>query len=133
MRNEVGIVHIRVAGEAAEHRLAQQAAQQVPGVLATTAFRQRRPRHIGQPERVIQFAVSKPSGVGGDPAAVEFQLQAAVEIDPKRTIIRFTRRVFHPRAPHRPQHAGIHARFGRIVQENLHSSGKSGVNPHYAQ
>lgn len=71
----------------------------MPGVLATAAFRQRRPRHIGQPERVIQFAVSEPSGVGGDPAAVEFQLQAAVEIDPKRNLIRFTRRVFHPRAP----------------------------------
>ena len=71
----------------------------MPGVLATTAFRQRRPRHIGQPERVIQFAVSEPSGVGGDPAAVEFQLQAAVEINPKRNLIRFTRWVFHPRAP----------------------------------
>jgi hypothetical protein len=26
---------------------------------------------------------------------VEFQLQAAVEIDPQRAVIRFTRRVFH--------------------------------------
>jgi hypothetical protein len=69
----------------------------VAGVLASTAFHQGRTRQIGQPERVVQFAVSEQSGVGGDPAAVEFQLQAAVEIDPQRPVISFTRWVFHPR------------------------------------
>ena len=54
---------------------------------------------IGQPERVVQFAIGQQSGVGGDAVAVEFQLQAAVEIDPQRAVIRFTRWVFHPRAP----------------------------------
>ena len=84
MGETFSVVHILIAGEAAEHRLAQQAGQQVTGVLATAAFRQRRASQIGQPERIIQFAVGQQSGVGGDPAAVEFQLQAAVEIDPQR-------------------------------------------------
>jgi len=39
--------------------------------------------------------VDQDSGIGGDAAAVEFQLQAAVEIDPQRAIIRFTRWMFH--------------------------------------
>jgi hypothetical protein len=34
------------------------------------------------------------AGVGCDPAAVEFQLQPAVEIDPQRAIILLTRKVF---------------------------------------
>ena len=55
-------------------------------------------QRIGQPERVVQFAISQQSGVGRDAAAVEFQLQAAVKIDPQRPIIRFTRWVFHTRA-----------------------------------
>ena len=95
MRQTVGIVHVLVAGEATEHRLAQQAGQQVARVLATAALRQRRTRQIGQPERVVEFAVGEQSGVGGDAAAVEFQLQAAVEIDPQSAVIRFTRWVFH--------------------------------------
>jgi hypothetical protein len=39
------------------------------------------------PERVIQFAVGEQSGIRGDPAAMEFQLQAAVEIDPQSAVI----------------------------------------------
>src|SRR3954447_3352615 len=35
------------------------------------------------------------ASIGGDAAAVELQLQAAVEIDPQRPVIRFTRWVFH--------------------------------------
>ncbi|SPE35166.1 hypothetical protein SBBP1_790004 [Burkholderiales bacterium] len=39
--------------------------------------------------------MDKDASIGGDAAAMEFQLQAAVEIDPQRAIIRFTRWVFH--------------------------------------
>jgi hypothetical protein len=53
---------------------------------------------IGQPKRVVQFAVGQQAGVAGDAAAVEFQPQATVEIEPQRSVIRFTRRVFHERA-----------------------------------
>jgi hypothetical protein len=60
-------------------------------VLAPTAFQQRRTGQIGQSKRVVQFAVSDQAGVGGDLATMEFQPQAAVEIDPQRPVIRFTR------------------------------------------
>jgi hypothetical protein len=35
--------------------------------------------------------VDQDAGIGGDAAAVEFQLQATLEIDPQRAIIGFTR------------------------------------------
>lgn len=99
VRQTFGIVHILLAGEASEHRLAQQSGQQVVGILATAAFQQCRTRQIGQPERIVQFAIGQKASIGGDAAAVELELQPAVEIDPQGAVIRFTRRVFHPRAP----------------------------------
>jgi hypothetical protein len=69
----------------------------MPSVLAAPTLRQRRARRIGQPERVVQFPVGQQAGVGGDAAAVKFQLQPPVEINPQSTAIRFTRWVFHAR------------------------------------
>jgi hypothetical protein len=98
VREAVGVVDILIARETAEHRLAQQAGQQVARVPAATAFRQCRTRQIGQPERVVQFAIGKKTSVRGDATAMEFPLQAAVEIHPEGPVIRFTCWVFHPRA-----------------------------------
>ena len=95
MRQALGVVNVLVAGEAAEHGLAQQPGQQMAGVRAAAAFRQDVTGQIGQPQRVVEVAVGEQPGVGGDAAAVELQLQAAVEIDPQRPVIRFTRWVFH--------------------------------------
>ena len=53
MGETFSVVHILISGKAAEHRLTKQAGQYVPGILASAAFRQRRPRDVGQPERVI--------------------------------------------------------------------------------
>jgi hypothetical protein len=47
---------------------------------------------------VVQFAIGKKTSVRGDATAMEFQLQAAVEIHPEGPVIRFTCWVFHPRA-----------------------------------
>ena len=91
----LGVVDVLVAGEAAEHGLAQQPGQQVAGVPAAAALRQDAAGQIGQPQRVVEVAVGEQPGVGGDAAAVELQLQAAVEIDPQRPVIQFTRWVFH--------------------------------------
>lgn len=55
----------------------------------TTAFRQHATGQVGQPEGVVQVPVGQQRGVGGDAAAVEFQFQATVEIDPQGAIIRF--------------------------------------------
>ncbi len=54
---------------------------------------------------VIKLAAGRQSGVGGDSATVELELQAAVAIEPKRLINRFTRRVRHmPRHKMRSRH-----------------------------
>ncbi len=45
------------------------------------------------------FPIREQTGIGRDVAAMEFQLQAAVEIDPKASLFRFTHRVGHDRAP----------------------------------
>ena len=97
MGETLGIVHVLIPGKAAEHGLAEQAGQHVPGILAAAAFRQRRPRDVGQPERVVQLTVCEQSSVGGDAGPMKFQLQAAVEFDPQKPVIRFTRWVFHSR------------------------------------
>ncbi len=55
------------------------------------------PSHRGIASRAV--------GVGGDSATVEPELQAAVEIEPKRPVNRFTRRVRHmPRPKMRSRH-----------------------------
>ena len=91
----ISVVDVLIAGKPAEHGLAKQTSQQVAGVLAAAALRQHRTGEISEAERVIQFSVDQDAGIGGDAAAMEFQLQAAVEIDPQRAIIRFTHWVFH--------------------------------------
>jgi len=98
MGETFSVVHILISGKAAEHGLAEQAGQDVPGILASAAFRQRCTRDAGQPERVVQLTVCDQSGAGGDAGPVKFQLQAAAEIDPRGPVIRLTRWVFHPRA-----------------------------------
>jgi len=61
--------------------------------------------HLRQAERAIRLAAGRQSGVGGDSATVERELQAAVEIEPKRPVNRFTRRVRHmPRPKMRSRH-----------------------------
>jgi hypothetical protein len=89
-----GVINVLVAGETAEHEPAQQTGQHMVGVLAPPALRQRRTRHIGQFERVVQLAAGEQSGIGGDAAVMEFQLQATLEIEPQSAINRLARRVF---------------------------------------
>ena len=75
------------------------ALDQVPVVLAAPRLGQDRSGPAGQPQRVIRFAINERTGIRGDLAAVEFQLQAAVEFDPQRRRYRFTHRARHDRAP----------------------------------
>ena len=60
-------------------------------VLASTQITQRRAAQIRQAENLVQLPVGQEPSIGGDLAAVEFQLQAAVEIDPQRVLSRVTR------------------------------------------
>ena len=52
MRQALGVVDVLVAGEAAEHGLAQQPGQRLAGVRAAEAFRQNAAGQIGQPQRI---------------------------------------------------------------------------------
>ena len=94
-REPFGIVHVLVAGEPAVDRLPQEAEHLVPDVLAAPALGEGRGGRHGQAEGVVQLAVGEQAGVRGDARAVELELEAAIEGDPKR-LFRFTRRVRHP-------------------------------------
>ena len=51
--------------------------------------------HRGQAEGVVQLAIGEQPAVRGDPSTMEFQLDPAVEGDPERRLLGFTRRVRH--------------------------------------
>ena len=93
----LGVVHVLVAGQPPEYRLPQQPDQQMPPVLAGARLRQSLATAVGQSERVVQFAIGQQSGIGGDRRTAKLKHQTAVEIEPQRAAVRFTRRVRHRR------------------------------------
>jgi hypothetical protein len=97
----LGVIDVFVAGETAVDGLAQQAQQLVANVLSTATLAEGRCGHRGQIEHIVQLAVGEQSAVRGDPRPVEFELDAAVEGDPERRLLGFTRRVRHDQ-PVRP-------------------------------
>ena len=64
-------------------------------ILAGAAIGELVTGRVGQAQRVIQLAIGQQPGIGGDRSAAKLKHQAAVEIEPQRTPIRFTRRVRH--------------------------------------
>lgn len=62
-------------------------------VLAATIVRQHCNGKRGQAERVIQFALGEQPRVGRYAGTVKFQLETAVENEPRSAQIRVTRRV----------------------------------------
>jgi len=65
----------------------------MPGVLVGARIGESVGTRIGQSQRVVQLAIGKQPRIGGDRGAAKLKHQAAVEIEPQRTPIRFTRRV----------------------------------------
>src|SRR5262249_6648522 len=55
----LGVVHILVSGKATKYRLPEQPGQCVPTILATACVGQNITRHLGQTERVVEFAISQ--------------------------------------------------------------------------
>ena len=72
----VGVVDILVAGETPIDGLAKETDDAVSAVPARAAIREHAARQCGQPERVVQFAISEQPRVGGHPRSVELQFQA---------------------------------------------------------
>ena len=64
----VGVVDILVAGETPIDGLAKETDDAVPAVPARAAIREHAARQCGQPERVVQFAISEQPRVGRSPA-----------------------------------------------------------------
>src|SRR4029077_12137370 len=91
----VGVVHVLVAGEPPENRLAQQSGQPMTTILASARVGKHLSPRVSQTDRIIQFAIRQQSGIGGDRRTAKLEHQAAVEIEPQRTPVRFTRRVRH--------------------------------------
>ena len=90
-----GVVDIFVSGKPSEHRLPQQPDQRVTAIPAGACIGEQVTRHRAETESVVELAVGQQSGIGGDPGAMELELQPAVEIEPQRALDRFTRRVRH--------------------------------------
>ena len=67
----------------------------VPDVPAAPPLAECRSAHRGQIEHIVQLAIDEQSAVRGDPCPVELELDAAVEGDPERGILGFTRRIRH--------------------------------------
>ena len=65
-------------------------------VPASPTLAERRDGHCGQAEGVVKLAIGEQAAVRSDPRTIEFELDPAVEGDPKR-LLPFTRRVRHPR------------------------------------
>ncbi len=68
------------------------------GVLTAPCLRQNLSAKLSQSKRIIQFPIREQTGIRRNVAAMEFQLQAPVEIDPERLEFHFTHRVRHDRA-----------------------------------
>ena len=90
-----GVVHVFIAAKAPKYRLTELPRHAVPSVLAGTAILENIPGNLGQAKGIIKLPISEQPPVGSDLGAVKFQLQAAVEIDPKSVPFRFTHRVCH--------------------------------------
>jgi hypothetical protein len=73
----------------------------VARVLAAPAIEELVDRNIGKPEGIVELSVREQTTVGGDPGAMELELDPPVETDPKRLRSRFTHRVRHDRTPPR--------------------------------
>jgi hypothetical protein len=94
MRKTISVVHVLISGEAAKHKLTKQSGQCMPGVLApTTVGKRHRLDRSGR--GVVEFAIPSSPASEVMRLPVKFQMQSPVKIDPQRSIIRFTRRVFH--------------------------------------
>jgi len=100
MPKPLGVVHVLITGEPSEHGLPQHSHQSAPAILACACVGENIARHREKTQRVVEFATSKQPGVRSHHRSTELKQQAAVEIDPERPIVRFTRQVRHRRAVH---------------------------------
>ena len=100
MPQPLGVIHVLITGQPSEHGLPQHSHQSVPTILSRSRVGENIVRHRGEAEGVIEFPISKQPGVRSHHRSTKLKQQAAVEIDPERAIVCFTRRVRHQGALH---------------------------------
>ena len=95
MGQPFSVVDVLIPGKAAIDRLPQQAEQPVPSVLPAPTFRESRHARRGQVEGIVQLAIREQTAIRSNPGTVKFELEAAVERDPQRWCLGFTRHIRH--------------------------------------
>jgi hypothetical protein len=80
----LGVVHILIAGQPSEHRLAQQPGQPMATILAGARIRQRIGTRVSQAKRVLQLAVGQQPAIGGNRGTTKLEQQTAIKIEPQR-------------------------------------------------
>jgi hypothetical protein len=96
-------------------------------VVATAAVEELCDRDLGEPEGIVEFTVDEQAAVRGDPGAVEFELNPAVESAPQRELSGFTRWYPMIATLRSHQHHDSNSRNGRSRHHPFNSSGKSGL------
>ena len=79
----LGVVHILITANTSKQRLAEQASHAVPPILAGTAVLENIPGNLGQAKGIVELPIGEKSSVGSDLGTMEFEFEAAVEIDPQ--------------------------------------------------
>ena len=88
----LGVVDVLVSGKPTEHRLPQHTDKSVPAVLAGAGVGEPLAGQIRKAQCVVEFAVGKQAGIGGDDRTTKLKGQSTVEIEPERLAVRFTPR-----------------------------------------
>jgi hypothetical protein len=91
----LGVVDIYVSRKPPEHGLPQQPYQRMATVPAGACVSERAACHHAEAESVVEFTVGQQASIGRNDRTAKLERQSAVEIEPKRTINRFTHWVLH--------------------------------------
>jgi len=91
----INLAVITASGQPPEHGLPQHPHERVSAVLAGAGVREPLAGHRTEAERIVEFAVSEQTRIGGYDRTAKLKRQPAVEIKPETLAIRFTRRVRH--------------------------------------
>jgi len=89
-RQAVGVIRVRVSGEAAVDRLPDQRHQVVLHIAPQALPGQKLTRHPRQPQLLIQLPVREQAGVRTDLAPYELQPHPSVELQAQRLLLAFT-------------------------------------------
>ena len=95
MAQTLGVLDILVSRKPPEHRLPQHSDQSVPAVLARPRVGKPLASRLRKAESIVKLAIGKQPSIGGDDRTAKLEHQPAVEIEPQRLAVGFTRRVRH--------------------------------------